>query len=569
MKPVKVLLPLLTLVVFAAWFVLLRPTFVGGPTSYIIVSGHSMEPKYYTGDLVITHRQADYKVGNIVAYTIPAGDEGAGNNVIHRIIGGDGITGYKTQGINNSWVDDWHPKSADVIGKAWLHMSGKGGLVLKLRQPAYMAALFGGLASIGIAGDQTIEKTKRRRRGGVSMATQLGVRGRFRRTRRQVPGYLVAPASATSRLQLKAPFWSLVGLGVAGALAVAAALVAVPALTTSPSHTTSVTQTAYTQSLSFDYTFNVTPSLVYPLGKVGPVTAASQAPANAVTSPSASPAGAATSANAPAASPIYTALAQSIEVGFGYGLTGANATDVHGEISADLLVQPSGTSGWSNKSTLMAPTPFDGATANGRALIDLAPIQTTIDQIEKETNFRAGTYDITVVPHVSIAGVVDGQQVNETYSSPLTFTYDKTTITPATDLQASQPKAVVDRTTTPNHVNLLGMTIGVSRARLAAGMLALFAAAAAAIFGSVAFLGLGRGQAVQLLARSGVKVVPVEGVEQTALQRVRLSNLQDLAKMAQRDGRIIFSQAQDDNELLFVPDGAVTYEYVYQLDSTE
>jgi hypothetical protein len=74
---------------------------------------------------------------------------------------------------------------------------------------------------------------------------------------------------------------------------------------------------------------------------------------------------------------------------------------------------------------------------------------------------------------------------------------------------------------------------------------------------------------VQLLARSGVKVVPVEGVEETALQRVRLSNLQDLAKMAQRDGRIIFSQAQDDNELLFVPDGAVTYEYVYQLDSTE
>ncbi len=112
-------------------------------------------------------------------------------------------------------------------------------------------------------------------------------------------------------------------------------------------------------------------------------------------------------------------------------------------------MQPSGTPGWSDTSTLMAPTAFNGSTANGNAVIDLRPIQTTIDQIEKETNYKAGKYDITVVPHVSVTGTVDGKQVNETYSSPLTFTYDKTTITPATDLQASQPKTVVEHSTRP------------------------------------------------------------------------------------------------------------------------
>ncbi len=236
MKPVKFLLPLLTLVVFASWFVLLRPTFVGGPTGYIIVSGHSMEPKYYTGDLVVTHRQAHYKIGDIVAYTIPAGENGAGNNVIHRIIGGDGVNGYDTQGVNNSWVDGWHPKDADVIGKAWLHMSGKGSLVLKLRQPAYMAALFGGLASIGIAGDTDTQKEKRRRRGGLSMATQVGERGRFRRARRQRRRTRRRYA-ATSRLQMQAAGVVVRRPRRRGAAGAGRGLLALPALTTSPSHT--------------------------------------------------------------------------------------------------------------------------------------------------------------------------------------------------------------------------------------------------------------------------------------------------------------------------------------------
>ena len=267
--------------------------------------------------------------------------------------------------------------------------------------------------------------------------------------------------------------------------------------------------------------------------------------------------------------PIYTALVKSLEVDFSYALTGAEQTNLQGQISADLLVRPSGSPGWSNTSHLMPETPFSGATANGSAVIDLTPIKTTIDQIEKETNYKAGKYDLMIVPHVTISGDANGRPVNETYSAPLTFTYDKTTITPPADQQASQPSTVVTRSTRTNHVNALVTTLSVSQGRAVGGLLALAAVATALAFGAVVFLGLGRGKAVQLLARHGVKLVPVDENEELAVQRVRVSSLDSLAKLAQRDGNMIFSQLRDDDELLFIPDGSVTYEYVYRPEATE
>ena len=57
--------------------------FLGGPASYVIVSGHSMEPTLYTGDLVVVHQRDEYSVGDMVAFEIEGGSQ-----VIHRIVGG-------------------------------------------------------------------------------------------------------------------------------------------------------------------------------------------------------------------------------------------------------------------------------------------------------------------------------------------------------------------------------------------------------------------------------------------------------------------------------------------------
>ena len=132
---------LITVGIVAAWFTGMRPQALGGPTAYVGVSGHSMLPTLHQGDLTIVKRHAHYKVGDIVAYTIPKGEAGAGLKIIHRIVGGDGQHGYVTQGDNNGYTDVWHPTDHQVVGRVSMRLPGVAGLLSKLRQPRWLALI--------------------------------------------------------------------------------------------------------------------------------------------------------------------------------------------------------------------------------------------------------------------------------------------------------------------------------------------------------------------------------------------------------------------------------------------
>ncbi|WP_456846971.1 signal peptidase I [Cellulomonas sp. P5_C6] len=101
--------------------ILLWPTSLGGCTTLTIVSGHSMEPTYYTGDLVVA-RCGEPAVGDVVVYQ-PADLGGA--RIIHRIVGGD-AGGWVMQGDNNSWEDPFTPSGDEVLGVAQLHLPKVG-----------------------------------------------------------------------------------------------------------------------------------------------------------------------------------------------------------------------------------------------------------------------------------------------------------------------------------------------------------------------------------------------------------------------------------------------------------
>ena len=102
---------LIVVAAFAIW-----PVRLGGATSYIIIKGNSMEPKFHTGDLAVVRKQDSYRKGDIVAYRIPARSAGAGHLVIHRIIGRS-HGGYLMQGDNRTTPDSWYPKPTDVLGR--------------------------------------------------------------------------------------------------------------------------------------------------------------------------------------------------------------------------------------------------------------------------------------------------------------------------------------------------------------------------------------------------------------------------------------------------------------------
>ncbi len=140
--------------VVAAWAIFLRPGFLGGPTTYVIVAGRSMKPTLHAGDLVITLRQRTYRRGDVIAYHITKGRPGAGALVIHRIVGGSSRDGYITRGDNRSYRDPWRPRPVDIAGKMKLHVPRLGMLPV-FSHTAVGMALIAALAGFLVLGGGT------------------------------------------------------------------------------------------------------------------------------------------------------------------------------------------------------------------------------------------------------------------------------------------------------------------------------------------------------------------------------------------------------------------------------
>lgn len=108
------------------------------------VDGVSMTPTLHNGDLAVVERHEAYHVGDVIAYRIPDGELGAGSKVIHRIVGGNGVTGFTTKGDHNTYPDYfWHPKTADIVGRVWFHVPGLAVTFANLHRPVPLAVVVG------------------------------------------------------------------------------------------------------------------------------------------------------------------------------------------------------------------------------------------------------------------------------------------------------------------------------------------------------------------------------------------------------------------------------------------
>jgi signal peptidase len=138
------------LVLFVGWFLLLRPSVLGGPASYIIVSGQSMEPTLHGSDLAVLQKRSDYHPGDIIAFRVAEGEPGEGGMIIHRIVGGNAEEGYIVQGDNKERPDLWRPTGEDILGRMWFSMPGGGDFLAFLRQPLILGSVVGGLGMLSV-----------------------------------------------------------------------------------------------------------------------------------------------------------------------------------------------------------------------------------------------------------------------------------------------------------------------------------------------------------------------------------------------------------------------------------
>jgi signal peptidase len=140
------LLVLAAVGLFLAWFVLLRPSFLGGPATYVMVGGESMEPTLHNRDLVVVREHDSYTRGDIVAFRVPQGEPGEGAIVIHRIVGGSPDEGLVMQGDNNEGLDPWRPAGDEIVGRMWFSLPGASPFVSVLQSPTLLAGVAASVA---------------------------------------------------------------------------------------------------------------------------------------------------------------------------------------------------------------------------------------------------------------------------------------------------------------------------------------------------------------------------------------------------------------------------------------
>ena len=143
----------LAVVAALGWYCL--PQRLGGSAAWVMVSGTSMLPRLHTGDLVLVEHRSSYHVGEVVAYRVPQGEVGAGYVVIHRIIGGNGRTGWRMKGDNRTAPDLWYPTDHDVIGSKLLRIPHAWFVLRLLHMPLLLSlmAAFAAFFLLAFGGD--------------------------------------------------------------------------------------------------------------------------------------------------------------------------------------------------------------------------------------------------------------------------------------------------------------------------------------------------------------------------------------------------------------------------------
>ena len=521
----------LVLLVFllGAWFITLGPHQIGGPAGYILVHGPSMEPRLYTGDLVITRSEERYSTGDVIAYRVPKGEQGEGRIVIHRIIGGDSETGFETQGDNKEAPDIWRPRPDDVIGSQWVHLPNVGEFLNYATENL-------GVAVVALAGMTAIggrKMRKHRNGGGHRMDAHKEARG-----------------STPLDLFLAAPLWSQVGLVACIVSAVGLVTLAAVAFSSETRNTQFAESANFEQRMDFEYSANVIPSTLYPSGRVGPIKA---------------PPGSAPAEVQPPA--LYTRLTKSIDLQYAYKVDGPGLTDVSGSIRAELEVTANGKGGWTTTQELSPPSAFTGNEVSGSVSLALAPINQLITNVEAETEFKPTSYSVTARMVTDVKGMAGGAPVQETFVQPFSFDIAEATLIPSASLSRSQERSIGENVERAGQIDVGATKLGVIAARALAAPLAVIAALATIALAIAILSGLGRSKEARVGARFGTRFVSVADRAFENAEVVQMTSLEDLAVLAQRDGRIIFNKRQEDGDLYFVPDGPLLYQYTAPVQS--
>jgi signal peptidase I len=482
-----------------AIWVAFAPTRLGGKVTYVIVNGISMEPGYHLGDLTIMRKAATYQVGDVVTYR----DAEMNAYVIHRIIKVDQDR-YVLQGDNNSWIDAYRPTNQEIIGKLWIHIPKLGRMFKWLRSPLNMTlalTLLGGMLMASM-----MPKTSKRGRSNTKAMPTASA------------GTLEAATYLLGTLALV-----FLGLSI---------LAFLRPLTRSGDNI------QYQQESHFSYSATGIP-LIYDTETVR------------------------------SGEPVFPRLTCFLNIAFTYNATGDQLQHVSGNYQLIARVMDE-QSGWQRTIPMNEPTAFSGNSFSAGSNLDLCQIVSLVNTLKQETGLRASNFTLEVVPQVVMTANAMGNQITDSFEPRLVFRFDEVHFSLSTPkeqedpLFSSQQGSVENTNVESNTLSFLAWEAKVGTIRVISLLgLALslsgLAVAAFHIFG-VAH------QSQEALIRmkyGGLLVNVYERNLAPASPLVDVTNIDELAKLADRHNTVILHMALNFIHHYMVQCNGLTYRYVF------
>ena len=513
LRPLPILVALVSAIVLAIAYAYLAPTTLGGSTVYSFTYGTSMQPKLHKGDLVVVRKGGTFAVGDAVLYN----NRDLKRHVLHRIIRIDGDR-YALKGDNNGFVDTYEPPKADLVGKLWFKVGGVGNVTTWLAQPKHAAIATGAVALLSLLGGGFKAQRRRRKRDG---GKQPGTRG----TTHARPGGGLVPGQVAQ-----------VAGGVLGVIALACAILAALSYGKSPTRLGDG-PALYAQQGAFSYEATVPAGAVYENGKLT------------------------------TGQPAYVQVVHRLRVNFDYTVAATAQHTLFGTTS--LTAELANGSGWTRTFLLTAKTSFSGDKVRLTGILQLASIRKLANRLEAVTGQVPDTYTITIRPKVTLSGQVGGTAVKDAFAPPLQLALDRYKLTlppagatPDGELQRAQDGPATKRPV-PNTLSVLGVTMQVQSARRLATVLGVAALAGALGIGLLFLRGLRKAdEPARIRARFGHLIVEIAAPRRRFAEHdAVMASFEDLVRVSDRHGRMILHAREGDRHVYLVEDDGVAYRY--------
>jgi signal peptidase I len=490
---------LILVVSLMATWLTFAPARLGGKVSYVIVNGISMEPRYHLGDLTIMRKAAMYHVGDVVTYR----DAEMNAYVIHRIIGVD-QNHYILQGDNNSWIDAYRPTNEEIIGKLWIYIPKLGKIFKWLRSPLNMTlalTLLGGILMTSLMP----KSSKRGRSKSKAMPTASA-------------GTLEAATYLLGTLALL-----FLGLSI---------LAFIRPLTRSGE------TIQYQQESYFSYSATGTP-MIYDTETVR------------------------------SGEPVFPRLTCFLNIAFTYNVTGDQLQGVSGNYQLVARVMEE-QSGWQRTIPMNERTAFFGNSFSAESNLDLCQIVSLVNTLKQETGLRANNFTLEVIPQVFLTANAMGNQIVDAFEPKLVFRFDEVHFSLSVPrgqedpLYSSTQSSADNANLEPNTLSLLGWKPRIGTIRVIA-LLGLAISLSGLVVVGLRIFGAARKsqEALIRLKYGGLLVNVYERNLAPESMLVDVTNIDELAKLAERHNTVILHMALNFIHYYMVQCNGLTYRYVF------